>query len=342
MKIFLYAFEFFMAKRLHIGLLAFIIPGFFRSMKQFSVDISPLAPVISFLIVWAAYLENLTTDKKEDSLGAVPHGVSLALESRLYPIEKFYPFIYLLALIFAWSESMKCFLYTVLAIIVFSSYVQPIFYSKEKKRRFRLKEIYVVKNLIPPMGWVLSVGVIPFVTTHSVWIPEYNFGLIGALIWSFREEIKYDIPDAEGDKKAGIKTFPNVLGEKRTKLILTFINFTLQVLFFTCLFLLKRNNRTLQLDAAFYYMYPFLASFFYDYQFSNLLFEKRKKEYCNIGVLWWDILLILFLGIPWPVNIVIFLFLRFSGGLLATSTSAVDAFLDVLKSAEDKYFRVKA
>lgn len=321
--------EFFISKRIHIGILAFLEVIFF--MRCLGINTyHPLVPFISFFIVWAAYLENLTTDKKEDNLGQTPHGLFPFVESKLYSIEKFYPFLYLAAIVLSLLVSLKCLLYVVLTIIVFFSYVHkwvPI----GKNKRKRLKEIFIIKNLIPPIGWVFSTGIIPFITSNSRFIPEYILLIIIVLLWSFREEVKFDIPDIEGDRKAGIKTLPNVLDEGRTKIILNNIQCISAILFFGTLIILRQNNRIPQFDYLLINLFPILTFFLYDYNFMNLLFERKKKEFCNIGIIWYDVLLFIYLTITYPFNVILFLFLRITGNLFAQTISGkIDYFLNVL------------
>ena len=310
----LYIFEFFLAKRLHIGFLAFLMSIFY--MRSIGVETySPLVPWISFFIVWAAYNENLTTDRKEDQVSKAPHGFSSVLEAHLYPLEKFYPIFYLLAIVLSWLVSFKCFIFSLCTIVIFASYVHR-WLPLGKKRRIRLKEIFIVKNIIPPLGWLFSVWILPFVTSASKFLPEYGLLLIVCFLWFFREEIKFDIPDSASDQEAGIKTFPNTLGEQHTKTILAVLNYFLVILFLVTLLVMNKNHRGSPLDCLLANMFPFLMAYFYDHEFSDLLFKEKKKEYCNIGVLWWDILMVLYLALPYPINIFVFLFFRLAGKFL--------------------------
>ena len=315
-----YCLEFILAKRIHVGILAFVITLLFLRCIGVASHYF-LVPWVSFFIVWSAYLENLTTDAQEDRLNVhVPHGISPQIEAKLYTIEKMYPGFYLVALGLAFAISMRCFVYALCAVAVFSSYVHkwvPVAVGQKK----RLKDFYIVKNIIPPLGWIFSVGVIPFAASGAVFIPEYLILMVMMFVFFFREEIKFDIPDTEGDSKSGIKTFPNTLGDPQTKRILGLINYILILLLFGTLLALWGDLRILQFEALLKNAFPFLTAFVYDQSFTEALFEKKKKEYCNIGILWWIALLLVYLNIPYPYNIVVYIFFRFVGSFFAQAVT---------------------
>jgi UbiA prenyltransferase family len=299
-----------------MGILAFITPFFY--LRCIGVAFChPFAPWISFLIIWGTYLDNLTTDTCEDKFNAK---AAFATGPKLYPIEKFYSLFYLVALIFAFNISLKCFLYALCNIAICLSYSNPWFFDNTRQKK-RLKDFYIVKNVIPPLGWIFSVVIIPFVASGAVFIPEYLILIAMMFFFSFREEIKFDIPDTEGDRKAGIKTLPNTLGESQTRRIINLINYILTLLLFGTLLALWDGLRVVQFEALLKNVFPFLAAFVYDQGFTESLFKKKKKEYCNIGILWWVTLLMVYLILPYPYNIWVFIFLVLTGNYFAHSVS---------------------
>ncbi len=274
------------------------------------------------MIIWGTYLHNLTTDTCEDKFNA---RTVFATVPKPYSIEKFYFILYLVAFILAFSISLKCFLYALCNVVIWLSYSKPWLIDSARQKK-RLKDFYIVKNIIPPLGWIFSVGVIPFAASGAVFIPEYLILMVMMFVFFFREEIKFDIPDTEGDSKAGIKTFPNTLGDPQTKRILGLINYILILLLFGTLLALWGDLRILQFEALLKNAFPFLTAFVYDQSFTEALFEKKKKEYCNIGILWWIALLLVYLNIPYPYNIVVFVFFVLVGNYFAHSSKQVHIF----------------
>ncbi len=296
---------------MHIGILAYVTAIF--HMRCVGIKLyNNLVPFISFLIVWSAYLENLTTDTREDSYNICPHGILPNIEKRLYPVERFYPVFYLSALLLSLTISFNYFVWVLASIIIFSSYVHRWIPGGHKKVK-RLKEIYIIKNIIPPLGWIFSVWVVPFVYSGEQFIFEYFILIFILFLWSLQEEIKFDVPDVCGDKKAGIKTLPNVIGESRTKGVIKVTSYILSVMLFLTLLMLWNNNHPRQFDALIRNMLPIFMAFLYDHNFVDLLFKEGKKEYCNIGIVWWICLLWIFLVVDYPLNIYGYIVLRMRG-----------------------------
>ena len=332
-KIIVYCTEFILAKRVHIGILAFVTSFFYLRCIGVTAY-HPFIPWVSFFIVWSAYLKNLNTDVQEDRFNVnVPHGISPQIEARLYRIEKMCPVFYLIALGLAFAISMRCFVYAFCAMVIFASYDHK-WVPVAVCRRKRLKDFYIVKNTIPPLGWVFSVAIVPFVASGAVFIPEYLILMVMLLLFFIREEIKFDIPDVEGDSKAGIKTLPNTLGESQTMRIINLINYILTLLLFSTLLALWSGLRIVQFEALLKNVFPFLTSFVCNQDFTNVLFEKKSKEYCNIGVLWWSALLLVYLSVPYPYNIWVYISFRFVGSFFVQMIA--DRYLSPLLSGTRK------
>jgi len=313
--------EFFLAKRVHVGVLAFTLSWAYMHFLGIKTD-SSLSPYVAFFIVWSAYLENLTTDKKEDALTQSPHGIDPAVEQRLFPIENYFVIGYGIALFLSILIGTHCAIATSITIIAFSSYVQKWFPFKNNES-VRLKDIYIVKNLTPPIGWTLSTFIIPLLASKTTFSLELTLFSLAIFLCSFREEIKFDIPDAQGDKKAGIKTFPNTLKESTTKTILHTIMAIIALFFYTALFLLYKNQNHTMLNALLENIYIFTLYFLVDHTFVKFLFKNRKKEYCNIGIVWLLLFLISYVLIPFPYNALIIIPVRLVGGFIFKKTKIV-------------------
>lgn len=76
----------------------------------------------------------------------------------------------------------------------------------------RLKNMFIIKNLSSGAGWSLGLLVFPMLRAHTQ--PDGLF--FTAFVYMFAMvmtyEIMWDIRDIEGDKRAGIRTLPVVLG----------------------------------------------------------------------------------------------------------------------------------
>ena len=80
------------------------------------------------------------------------------------------------------------------------------------KPHLRLKNMFIIKNLSSGAGWSLGLLVFPMLRAHTQ--PDGLF--FTAFVYMFAMvmtyEIMWDIRDIEGDKRAGIRTLPVVLG----------------------------------------------------------------------------------------------------------------------------------
>jgi 4-hydroxybenzoate polyprenyltransferase len=96
--------------------------------------------------------------------------------------------------------------------------------------RWRLKEIFLIKNIMPAFCWTLSLSLL-----YKLNIQDYvffdhiqAFAYVFLLFMLF--EVLWDIPDREGDISAGVKTIPNIFGWTVVKFVLTTSFFLLAVL----------------------------------------------------------------------------------------------------------------
>jgi 4-hydroxybenzoate polyprenyltransferase len=88
-------------------------------------------------------------------------------------------------------------------------YNTPLLHSKP---HWRLKNMFIIKNLSSGAGWSFGLLVFPMLRAHTQ--PDALF--FTAFVYMFAMvmtyEIMWDIRDIEGDKRAGIRTLPVVLG----------------------------------------------------------------------------------------------------------------------------------
>lgn len=305
--------EFILSKRIHIGVLAYLNVIYF--LRCLGVELTNLLlPIISALLVWSAYLENLTTDIKEDGINIAdaPHGILPRIESSFFKIENSFFIFYILAIALAYIVNVKAFFLSILCVLIFSSYVQR-FIPHHDKGFIRLKELFLIKNIIPPLGWIMACLIVPLSALDVSLSLEHWIFIFIFFLFSFREEIKFDIPDTKGDLLAGIKTIPNTLGEDATKLVLQVINFSLLTSLYLLIYSLWADGNIFTFESILKNMFPLLMAFAFGHEFEQCLFRERKKEYCNIGIIWWIGTVTLFILVPFPFNIAVFVLIRLAG-----------------------------
>lgn len=79
---------------------------------------------------------------------------------------------------------------------------------------FRLKNIFLIKNLVPSSCWAFSLAALFYLAGgmyfHS--LPEVVIGYLPLLALFFAFEIMWDLPDRAGDAHAGVRTLPTMIG----------------------------------------------------------------------------------------------------------------------------------
>jgi 4-hydroxybenzoate polyprenyltransferase len=172
------------------------------------------------LITYSIYNLNRKTDESEDAIN----------HSHRYAFTKKYEKIlylsgmgaYLLALVLSCFYGISVILVSAIPLFSGLIYSTPILPTGFRYRR--LKEIPLVKSLLVAIAWALPPallpvyvsGVTPSLTTLAVIL--FFFSLV------FINTVLFDIRDVEGDRAAGVRTIPVLLGIPRTKSLLTQVN----------------------------------------------------------------------------------------------------------------------
>jgi 4-hydroxybenzoate polyprenyltransferase len=101
-------------------------------------------------------------------------------------------------------------------------YNTPLLRSKP---HWRLKNIFIIKNLSSGAGWSCGLLAFPMIRAHAQ--PDALF--LSAFVYMFAMvmtyEIMWDIRDMEGDQCAGIPTIPVVLGMNGARISLVMLQF---------------------------------------------------------------------------------------------------------------------
>jgi len=192
----------------------------FISSILHQVTFSLTVSALGMLITYSIYNLNRKTDESEDAIN----------HSHRYAFTKKYEKIlylsgmgaYLLALVLSCFYGISVILVSAIPLFSGLIYSTPILPTGFRYRR--LKEIPLVKSLLVAIAWALPPallpvyvsGVTPSLTTLAVIL--FFFSLV------FINTVLFDIRDVEGDRAAGVRTIPVLLGIPRTKSLLTQVN----------------------------------------------------------------------------------------------------------------------
>ena len=164
-------------------------------------------------------LANRVSDIREDSKNIIPGTERVAQSPRGYTAA----FVLLLAGSFAltvplFPELTGWRLFMQLVGFVYSFPVIPW-----RGQRLRLKEVYLLKNLLSGLGFIVTCFFYPLAHNHFHSLldwPAIIMLILYFLPFELTYEILYDLRDVAGDREAGIPTYPVVHGETVTHRII--------------------------------------------------------------------------------------------------------------------------
>ena len=211
--------------------------------------------VTSFcLVTLSVYSLNIVTDFEEDAINK-PDYKKLQNKKMLII---FFSFIsYISALIIGAFVNLK----SILVLLI--PFITGLFYSI-KIRGFRLKNLFIGKNLTVSISWALEASLLPYVIKAS---KVAVFLILFIFIKGMINTILFDLRDVEGDEKAGIETIPVKLGERKTLWLLLILNTSILPLI-----ILARNLvNSLIFFIIFLYGYVYIT-YFYSHQAHKSLY----------------------------------------------------------------------
>ncbi len=181
-------------------------------IKLFGYPVDFIPMLILFFTTFFIYNLNRKTDLDEDNLNCPERVKFTEAYGYLFPLSVVG---YVFALTLALNHNFMTFLMSLIPAIL------GLVYSV-----FRLKKIFLLKDIIVALGWAS----IPFVvgayfklsglfTSVTIWI-LFLFVFVRVFITT----VVFDIRDSSGDKIHRIKTLPNILGIKKTRYFLYIIN----------------------------------------------------------------------------------------------------------------------
>ncbi len=212
--------QYFFRHKLHLSFLSAL--GAASWSIYFSIPVNGWALLCVFLLTFSIYQDNRLTDDVEDAANN-PEGLKDALENRkIIVYATFYPFS-IISLVIAFQFGPPAFWTTAIVILIGFLYNHkcfPAFLSRRLNGARRLKDIYIVKNLAPPLDWATALVFLPLFfegrpLSLQAWI---CWGYL--FICAFFIEVMWDMRDRRGDLLSGIKTIANTLSFQQTKQLL--------------------------------------------------------------------------------------------------------------------------
>ena len=238
--------QYFFRHKLHLSFLSAL--GAASWSIYFGIPVNGWALLCVFLLTFSIYQDNRITDDVEDAAND-PEGLKDALENRkIIVYATFYPFS-ILSLVIAFQFGQPAFWTTAIVILIGFLYNHkcfPAFLSRSLNGARRLKDIYIVKNLTPPLDWATTLVFLPLFfegrpLSLQAWI---CWGYL--FICAFFIEVMWDMRDRRGDLLSGIKTIANTLSFPQTKQLLIAVSLISGTLLFYFIF-----TKILQ-DAAYF------------------------------------------------------------------------------------------
>jgi 4-hydroxybenzoate polyprenyltransferase len=250
-----------------LGPLSFAI----MTIMLFSLEFDYIAVLIPFFITFFIYSINRFTDLNEDKVNNPERTEFVKKQINFFLFGSLLSFAMALILSFIHSFfTLIIILAPTLLVLAYSMKWIPEKLSNEK----RLKEIFLVKNMIVSLGW----SIIPLYI--SVYFGVFPAGIFFVSIFIFLRIFMgvmiFDMRDTTGDKFHKINTLAIVYGEKVNKKILQIINIISFLVILSAIIL-----KLLPFNAIFVGIFAMLMGFLY----IHLLNRKYNLNFmCDIVV----------------------------------------------------------
>ncbi|MCX6179787.1 MAG: UbiA family prenyltransferase [Chlorobiales bacterium] len=227
--------NYFYRNKLHLSLLSAL--GSASWSIYFQIPVNGWAILCVFLLTFSIYQDNRLTDDIEDATND-PEGLKNALKNEALITYVTFYLISFISLLIAFQFGQPAFWTTALIIVIGILYNHkcfPAFLSRRLNGAKRLKDIYIVKNLTPPLDWATALVFLP------LFFEGLSLSLKAWICWgyvffcAFFIEVMWDMRDRRGDLLSGIKTIANTFSFPHTKqfLIITSLISGLLLFYFT-------------------------------------------------------------------------------------------------------------
>jgi 4-hydroxybenzoate polyprenyltransferase len=189
----------------------------------YGIDVNITIIAASFLGVFSIYTLNKATDKREDRINRPDQS---SRSATYYVAVSFVTMIF--SLVLGASVNLLAFL-----ILLTPTLVGILYSVRVSPRLPRLKEVVGAKSVLVAFSWSLYGAFLPL-TLQGSDFP--NIALIFTYIFMqvIINTILFDFFDIKGDKEAGIRTIPTVLGTQKTKKMLFLVNTALAIIITLC------------------------------------------------------------------------------------------------------------
>ena len=226
--------NYFFRNKLHLSLLSAL--GAASWSMYFNIPLNGWSVVTVFLLTFSIYQDNRLTDDIEDAVNN-PEGLKNAVKNQdLITFITFY-LVSFITLLIAFQFGQTAFWTTALIIVIGFLYNHKCFPASLSRRlngARRLKDIYIVKNLTPPLDWATALIFLPLI------YGGYSLSLKAWICWiymficAFFIEVMWDMRDRRGDLLSNIKTIANTFSFLHTKQFLIITSLISGLFLFYC------------------------------------------------------------------------------------------------------------
>ncbi|MFQ3597142.1 MAG: UbiA family prenyltransferase [Chloroherpetonaceae bacterium] len=213
--------------KIHLSLLSAL--GAAMWSLYFGVEVNLWCVVSVFFLTFSIYQYNRLTDDVEDAVND-PDNLTRAKSTKFLIHYVFFYALTAVALFISAFFGTAAFFTTLFIALVGFLYNEkcfPDWLTKQLNGARRLKDMYIIKNLTPPIDWATAMVLLPLLFAGESLSQESNlFSLKVWICWgyvfacAFFIEVMWDIRDRKGDLLAGIKTIANTFSLVRTKAFL--------------------------------------------------------------------------------------------------------------------------
>jgi 4-hydroxybenzoate polyprenyltransferase len=222
--------------KLHLSLLSAL--GAASWSVYFDIPVNGWAISSVFFLTFSIYQYNRLTDDVEDAAND-PDGRIDALKHESFITYVTFYLISLITLVIASQFGQSAFWTTALIVVIGLIYNRkcfPAYISRRLNGARRLKDIYIVKNITPPLDWATALVFLPLMfdgrsLSFKAWI---CWGYV--FVCAFFIEVMWDMRDRRGDLLSGIRTIANSLSFPQTKQFLIIASLISGLLIFYCTF----------------------------------------------------------------------------------------------------------
>ncbi len=209
--------NYFFRNKLHLSLLSSL--GAASWSVYFNIPVNGWAILSVSLLTFSIYQDNRLTDDVEDATND-PGGLKNALKNEALITYVTFYLVSFASLLIAFQFGQSAFLATALIIFIGFLYNHkcfPAFLSRRLNSARRLKDLYIIKNLTPPLDWATALVFLPlFFEGQSLSLKAWIcWGYV--FVCAFFIEVMWDIRDRQGDQLSGIKTIANTSSLLHTK-----------------------------------------------------------------------------------------------------------------------------